>query len=102
MLEDALAMPFTLLTSAHKKQLLRHLDRVRGEAAAGKLETKEEEEVCVEGIAVDGDRVLVISEDTWWIQTDQQTADEIQAIMEHQDTVEIVLRGTRINRIVRK
>lgn len=30
LIEDALAMPFNIFTTAHKKQLLKHLDRLRG------------------------------------------------------------------------
>lgn len=35
LVEDALAMPFNILTTSHKKQLLKHLDRLRGAQGGG-------------------------------------------------------------------
>jgi hypothetical protein len=35
LLEDALAMPFNIFTTGHKKQLLKHLDRLRGLEGGG-------------------------------------------------------------------
>jgi hypothetical protein len=35
LIEDALAMPFNIFTTGHKKQLLKHLDRLRGVEGGG-------------------------------------------------------------------
>jgi hypothetical protein len=107
LLEDALAMPFNIFTSGHKKQLLKHLDRLRGEGgddlkASGTNGTKARRKCLVLDVSKDGVVEIMLNEDGdtvsipgGRIELEDGDVEAIKKAFDDGEDVEVSLEGTK-------
>jgi hypothetical protein len=98
LLEDALAMPFSILGTSHKKALLRHLDRIRGEVDSKqqsnnseKIETEELEAI---GVSDEQNQVQVmnVDGDTFWVDAGASFCSQITELLDQPENGQVIVR----------
>jgi hypothetical protein len=108
LLEDALAMTFNVFTTAHKKQLLKHLDRLRGEAdgdlksSGTKIGTKARRKCLVLDVSKDcvvevllnqdGDTTSISRER---IELEEGSAETLKKAFDDGEDVEVFVEGSK-------